>query len=167
MPRKRGYDWQPSARAAEEAVSAAQQFIATLTPPEREDHKLLLGLIEGQTEALELLDDSAEYYKQLKLLIEQIEARLKRLRAKADKAKEFCRKIADAIQLPDSVERPFYLAGYDEDPPHALIIDESRLPRHVLRPDKRDITAKLKRGDTIHGAVLNNPGSKHFVLRFQ
>src|SRR3569623_1212152 len=115
MPRKRGYDWQPSARAAEDAVSAAQQFLATFTPQEREDHKLLLGLIEGQTKALELLDDGAEYYKQLKLLIEQIEARLKRLRAKADKAKEFCRKIADAVQLPDRVERPFYLAGYDED----------------------------------------------------
>jgi hypothetical protein len=167
MPRKRGYDWQPSAKAAEEAVSAAQQLISTLSPQEREDHKLLLGLIEGQTDVLELLDDTADYYKQLKLLIELIDARLKRVKAKAEKAKEFCRKIADAAQLPDRLERPFYLASYAEDPQHAHVIDEALLPRHVLRPDMRDITAKLKRGEPVSGAVLNNPGSRHFVLRFQ
>lgn len=167
MPRKRGYDWQPSAKAAEEAVSAAQQLVATLTPEEREDHKLLVDLIEGQTDVLELLDDTADYYKQLKLLIEQIEARLKRLRAKADKAKDFCRKIADAAQLPDRLERPFYLASYAEDPQRAHVVDEALLPRDVLRPDMRDITAKLKRGEPVPGAILNNPGSKHFVLRFQ
>jgi ribosome-associated translation inhibitor RaiA len=158
--------WEPSAKQTMDAMSAAQQFIATLSPEERADHKLLVSLLEGQTDVFETLDSAAEYFEALKLLVEKIEKRLTRLRKKRDKAQDACRQIADAAQLPDRIERPFYLAGYDEDAREAHIIDESLLPREVLRPDKRDITARLKRGEIVSGAVLNNPGSKHFVLRF-
>jgi len=149
-----------------DAMSAAQQFIATLSPEERADHKLLVSLLEGQTDVFETLDAAAEYYRALSLLVEDAEERLTRLRKKRDKAHESCQKIADAAELPDKLERPLYLAGYDKDRPKAHIVDESLLPRDVLRPDVRDITARLKRGEPVPGAILNNPGSRHFVLRF-
>jgi len=169
QPKPRGIPrdyWQPSPRQISDGIGAALQIISTLTSEEREDYKLLIDTVEGESDLIELLDRIAEQRKADELFIKQIESRLKRYKARAEKAKELFRKIAEKAELPDSIERPFYLASYAEDPQHALIIDEALLPRDVLRPDMRDITARLKRGEVVTGAMLNNPGSKHFVLRF-
>jgi hypothetical protein len=165
-PRGIPRDWQPSARQIEAALLAAKQAIGTLTDGERDDYRLLVDTVEGESDLLELLDRLAEQRKSDELFIKQIEGRLKRYKARADKAKELYRKIAEAAELPERLDRPFYLATYAEDPPHAHIINETLLPRDVLRPDMRDITARLKRGEPVPGAILNNPGSKHIVLRF-
>lgn len=139
----------------EAAMSAVDQIRALLG--DDPDIKLLLDTIEGETEALELLDRFVERLIADKALIRRARSRASRL-AKRD---EMLRAVVLAMLEKFGtrrVERPLYAASVSNRT-HAIVTDESELPDAFLRraPDKLAIAKALRRGQDVAGATLSNP----------
>ena len=141
---------------------AAQEVTSTLTEPQRQDHRLLLSIVEGESDVVELLDSIAEYIKGRKAVVEQAEQRIKRVKAQAEKGTDLFNRIAEAAGLPDRIERAFYLTGMQDDTPQAIITDPDLIPRSLMKPDRVETGKLLRRGEEVPGAVLSNPGRHRF-----
>jgi hypothetical protein len=143
-----------SPRRLEAAMSAAMQVKATL--PDDDDTRLLIGMLEGETEVFELLDRLAEQAIADKLLAERATERAKRIEARAERSRDVIRKMLDALEL-QKLERPVFTAsiGYRT---KAIVTDQAALPADLLRtaPDMHAIARALKDGP-VAGAELSNP----------
>ena len=145
----------PSAIAIQNAMSAAMEAISTL--PDDDDHELLLGVIEGQSEILEVLDKIVEWSIADKKLAELARERARRIEARADRAREIATRIVEALQV-SPLERPVYTASITY-PRKPLVTNAGELPNAYIRhaPDMIAIGKALRAGETIPGAELKNP----------
>jgi len=132
-----------------------------------EDETLIHDTLEGQTNLYEAIDQIGEDHLRDKLLIEAAEARIKRLKRRADRRQEWLgRKLAD-LGLSTSQERPLFTLGL-EWKSHVVVTDENALaPRYVRHaPDKIVIGKDLRAGTFVgEGAELSNPQPSARIYR--
>ena len=145
----------PHGAAIERAMSAAMEAISAL--PDDDDHELLLGVIEGQSEIFELLDKIVEWSIADKKLAELARERARRIEARSDRAREIATRIVEALGV-SPLERPVYTASITY-PRKALVTNADELPKEMIReaPDMVAIGKALRAGETIPGAELRNP----------
>jgi hypothetical protein len=145
----------PHGASIERAMSAAMEAISAL--PDDDDHELLLGVIEGQSEIFELLDKIVEWSIADKKLAELARERARRIEARSDRAREIATRIVEALGV-SPLERPVYTASLTF-PRKPLVTDEEALPAAYIRhaPDMIAIGKALRAGETIPGAELKNP----------
>jgi hypothetical protein len=136
-------------------MSAAMEVISTL--PDDEDHALLLGSLEGETDIMEVLDRVIESSIADKKLAELARERARRIEARADRTREIATRIVEALAI-SPIERPVYTASLTF-PRKPLVTDEEALPAAYIRhaPDMIAIGKALRAGETIPGAELKNP----------
>jgi hypothetical protein len=145
----------PHGAQIERAMSAAMEAISAL--PDDEDHELLLGVIEGQSEIFELLDKIVEWSIADKKLAELARERARRIEARSDRAREIATRIVEALGV-SPLERPIYTASITY-PRKPLVTNAEELPDTYIRhaPDMVAIGKALRAGETIPGAELKNP----------
>ena len=145
----------PHGAAIERAMSAAMEAISAL--PDDNDHLLLLGVIEGQSEIFELLDKIVEWSIADKKLAELARERARRIEARSDRTREIATRIVEALGV-SPLERPVYTASitYSRKP---LVTNADALPGTFIRhaPDLVAIGKALRAGELIPGAELKNP----------
>ena len=145
----------PHGAAIERAMSAAMQIISEL--PDNEDHALLLGSLDGETDIFEVLDRVVESSIADNKLAEAARERAKRVEERARKSREIALRIIEALQV-SPLERPIYTASITY-PRKPLVTNADELPDTYIRhaPDMVAIGKALRAGETIPGAELRNP----------
>ena len=145
----------PHGAAIERAMSAAMQIISEL--PDDEDHALLLGSLDGETDIFEVLDRVIESSIADKKLAELARERAKRVEERASKSREIALRIIEALGV-SPLERPLYSASISY-PRKPLVTNADELPKEMIReaPDMIAIGKALRAGETIPGAELKNP----------
>jgi hypothetical protein len=138
------------------AISAAQQALEALSDEQAIDPKLRLDTVEGQSDALELLDRYAETIMADETLAELASARARRLNKRAAVHRIVMERMLVALELGEAIERAAYTASLSYRA-GTNIIDMNLIPRHLMRPDLVALGKLLHRGEKISGAELGNP----------
>ena len=121
------------------------------------DDRLLLDTIEGQTSVFDIIDRLAEQSIADKLLAERGAERLKRLEARADRARSTIQRMMEALGVP-KLERSIATMTVADGPRAVIVTDQQALPEFYWRkaPDKVQLARDLKAGKQIAGAELAN-----------
>jgi hypothetical protein len=145
----------PHGAAIERAMSAAMEVISTL--PDDEDHALLLGSLEGETDIMEVLDRVVESSIADNKLAELARERAKRVEERARKSREIALKIIEALGV-SPLTRPVYTASLTY-PRKPIVTDAMAVPDKFSRVsvDMIALGKALRAGETIPGAELKNP----------
>jgi hypothetical protein len=145
----------PHGAAIERAMSAAMEIISTL--PDDEDHALLLGSLEGETDIMEVLDRVVESSIADNKLAELARERAKRVEERARKSREIALKIIEALGV-SPLTRPVYTASLTY-PRKPIVTDAMAVPDKFSRVsvDMVALGKALRAGETIPGAELKNP----------
>ena len=151
----------PSPRRLMAAVSAAQQAIAAAG--DRIDPQLRADTIEGESEALELMDRYADLVLADEHLASLARYKAIQLEKRAAAHRGVVERMLIALELSEPVQRTTYTASltYRDT---AIVTDRTLLPSEVLRPDMRLIAKVLRDGQPVPGAELSNP-QPHLMIK--
>jgi len=152
-------------------ITAIRETVRAIDP---DDDDLLIGMIEGSTDAGELLDDLLEmeataqsHITANKERMKQLSDRNARLDAKGQAARAGMQKVLDAAGL-RKMERAAATVSLRAVPPKVEGEDITSLHEGFIRttyaPDKGAIKAALESGETIPGWRLTN-GSESIAIR--
>lgn len=134
---------------------------------EEEDETLIHDTLEGQTSLYEAIDQIGEDHLRDKLLIEAAEARIRRLKKRAERRQDWLgHKLAD-LGLSTSQERPLFTLGL-EWKSHVVVTNENSLdPRYIKHsPDKIALGKDLRAGTFVgEGAEMSNPQPSARIYR--
>ena len=122
-----------------------------------EDHALLLGSLEGETDIMEVLDRVVESSIADNKLAELARERAKRVEERARKSREIALKIIEALGI-SPLTRPVYTASLTY-PRKPIVTDAMAVPDKFSRVsvDMVALGKALRAGETIPGAELRNP----------
>lgn len=151
-------------------VDQARRDLASLLslhPDLEEDDVLRQDMIEGTTNALELLDqiiraerDALSMYDAADLELDRINKRRERFRQRQIALRRYIMQILEAANL-KKVERAAATVSISAGRPRVVIVDESQIPDAYWRikrePDKEAIGTTLKALRDVPGATLSNP----------
>lgn len=145
----------PSPTALTQTMSNVDQILAGLG--EDAPNELKLGMIEGETTAIEDLDKYLEAIMALELLAEQAKARHDRWEKAADELRTTVRQMMDRMQQTKMV-RPIGTVSLAAGPPKVHLVDENLIALQYQRLviDKVAIAKDLKAGIPVDGATLSN-----------
>jgi len=152
-------------------IAAIRETVRAIDP---DDDDLLIGMIEGSTDAGELLDDLLEmeataqaHITANKQRMQQLSERNTRLDAKSNAARTGMLKVLDATGL-RKMERAAATVSLRAVPPKVEGESMIDLPEDCVRvtyaPDKAAIKRALDAGDIIPGWRLTN-GSESITVR--
>lgn len=139
------------------AVGSLRETLLTEDSTIADDDKLLLDLLEGQTDVFELLDRVVESSMADGVLAELAAARAKRLKARQDHLRNVALRVIEALAIRGPIERPSYTASIAHRA-KAIVTQPELLPSELLRttPNMDAIKSALKMGD-VDGAIMSNP----------
>lgn len=139
---------------------------AALLAPYRDDDDLYHDMIEGETDALELLDALLEQIQHdedmgdvLDRRISEMKARAERFRHRADARKKIALHVLHAAGL-KKAELPAATVSIRAGSVSVQITDEADIPTQLMRekitsaPDKTAIKAQIEAGEHVPGAEL-------------
>jgi len=151
----------PSGYKIMRAMSRVDQLRAMLG--EDPDPQLLIDTIEGQSDALDVLDALTEALMADELLAGAASERAQRLRERAGKIRATVLAILQEKLGVERVERPLYTASVGHTQ-KALVTDEEALSPAYFRSsvDMRKVLADLKKGP-VAGASLANT-EPHLII---
>src|SRR4051812_24668823 len=136
-------------------------------PELEEDDILRLDMIEGETNALELIDlliaaerEALSLEEAVKILQERLAIRQARFANRRGAIRKYLMQLMEAAGL-KKVERPAATVSIAAGRPRVIITDETRLPDFCVRikrePNKEAIAKAFKEGRSeIPGALLSN-----------
>lgn len=162
----------PSRLDIDEAIKAVLDVRSYLTGDPDADDELTLDMIEGQTDALEMLSaliiarrQADEQVKAMERLSEHYGKRAAAAKKASEAIKSRIGRLADATGLPQ-IQRPEGLIHRSRRGPGARVYDETQLPdAFVKRAPRLDAIRKaLLAGEDVPGASLGN-GSEFWVIR--
>jgi hypothetical protein len=151
-------------------VDQARRDLASLLslhPELEEDDVLRQDMIEGETNALELIDNliemervAASLENSLKFYILKMEERKHRFADRRIGLRRFIQQIMEAANL-KKVERPAATVSIATGRPKVVIVDESQIPDAYWRikreVNKEAIATTLKALRDVPGTTLSNP----------
>jgi len=148
------------------ALLASMEALLSAHPELADDETLRSDMLEGCTNAMEVLSVLARWEEETAANIEVLKARkalLAARQARMEKRDEVIRasiqKVLEEADL-KKVELPEATISLRVSPPKVVIVDESDLPDEFVRikrePDKRALAEALKAGKTVLGAALAN-----------
>ena len=142
------------------------EAVAALLQPYADDEDLYQDMIEGETDALDLLDSQIASMQNDEALAEAIKAqeanlkaRRERIEWRADAHKKAALLIMNAAGM-KKAERPRATISVRPGSVSVQITDEAEIPTQLMRekitraPDKAAIKAQLEAGETVPGAEL-------------
>lgn len=168
----------PTPYQIQQAMSIAAAVKARLVaddPDAAEDHRLLADMIDGESDALDIVRALIRHSIEVQSLADAAKARVDDLRARKERferrvetARNTAFAMLEALEWRDKIEEPDFTAAIGKGRMSVRITDETALPSHLIRvkrePDKTAIAAALKDGDVVPGAELSN-GSAVLTVR--
>lgn len=146
--------------------TAVIEAVAALLAPYRDDEELYQDMIEGETDALELLDEQIASLQNDEALAEAIKAqelglktRRERIEMRAEAHKKAALLILNSAGL-KKAERPRATVSIRAGSVSVQITDEADIPSQLMRekitraPDKTAIKAQIEAGEHVPGAEL-------------
>lgn len=163
----------PSPYAVEQAMSAAQQLLASLGA-DAEDEAIRESALEGETDALELCRkivrfalDSEAMEKAAKARVDDLINRADRFAARAQSARETVKSMLEALNLPKLTD-PEFTVSLRTGPSRPLVTDPELLEEEFVRvkksPDLTAIGRAQEAGRQVRGATRSN-GSLILTVR--
>jgi len=151
-------------------IDQARRDLAALLaahPELEEDNVLRLDMVEGETNALDLIDKLIEAEREARALAEgvklyqiRVQMRFDRFHARREALRKYIMQLMEAANM-KKVERPAATVSIAAGRPKVVITDEGLIPDYCIRVkrevSKETIASFLKNGDTIPGATLSNP----------
>lgn len=136
-------------------------------PELADDEELRADMIEGETEAPELLamlvrriGETKAIAEGTKAYVQELCARGQRLDRRVDGIRSLIHKIMDDVRLP-KLELAEATLSIRAGTQKVVLTDETALPddcvKVIRNPDRTAIKEKLTSGETVPGAVLSNP----------
>lgn len=160
-------------------VRADMTLIAAMAEtlaPYRDDEETYLDTLDGETDALDLVDREIAAVQSdealadaIKAHIADLRARQSRLEMRADAHRANIRLVLQYIDLP-KLERPLATVSVRPGNVSVKIVSEADIPSQLMRetisraPDKAAIKAQLDAGETVPGAELAR-GSDILTMR--
>lgn len=153
------------------AVAAAvKERIIADDPEAVEDYKLLADMIDGESDALDIVRALIRHSIEAQALASATKARIDDLKARRDRferrvetARNTAFAMLEALEWREKIEEPDFTAAIGKGRMSVQITDEALLPERLVRikrePDKTAIAAELKDGDVVPGAELSNGGA--------
>lgn len=156
---------QPDGRFVEQARRDLTALLAN-HPELEEDDVLRLDMVDGCTNAMELIDQLLEAEREsvglengLDQIIERFYARRSRIASRRGALRKYMMQLMEAANL-KKAERPAGTISIATGRPKVVITDVNQLPDGLVRikrePDKELILSDLKQGRLIPGATLSN-----------
>ncbi len=149
-------------------VTQHVELLRRTNPELDQDEVLKLDMIEGETDAIELLKaieaerrEACLFAAGVASVISELDERLGRYERREKRLRELIHKVMDACDL-RKIELPTATLSIRPCPPKVLITTDiiTELPPEYIRvkhePDKAKILAALKSGATVSGAALGN-----------
>ena len=154
------------------SIAAIRETVMAIDP---DDDDLLLGMIEGETDAGELLDELLEMEAAAKAHVTankermgQLAERNARLARKAEALRAGMHKLLDAAGL-RKMERAAATVGIRAVPPKVLGDSLTGLPEWLVKttyaPDKAAIKQELQQGNAVTGWNMSNGGETLSIRR--
>jgi hypothetical protein len=150
-------------------MSAAMSLIASLGD-DAEDEILKMDVLQGETDALEIVRKLIRVALEAEAMVEAVEARTAdlnvraaRFAAQAERARNTVRDMLEALEIRRLVE-PDFTVSLKASPPKVLVLEPDKLPDEFWRiqttrsPDKPLIKAAIDAGRAVEGATLSNGG---------
>lgn len=140
--------------------------IAAELAPYRDDEDLFLDTLDGETDAITILDREIEAEQADRATVEAIGARIAALKARADRitmradAHRNAQKLVLQATGQKKIERPLATLSLRPGAVSVRIIDEASIPSQLCRvkttttPDKTAIKAQIEAGEHVPGAEL-------------
>lgn len=160
----------PHPAAVERAMSAAMSLIQSLGD-DAEDEILKLDLLEGETDALQIVRRLIRVALEAEAMVEAVEGRVRdlharavRFAAQAERARNTARDMLEALEVKRLVE-PDFTVSLRATPPKVLVPEPDKLPDEFWRictsrnPDRPLIKAAFDAKREVPGAVLSNGGA--------
>jgi hypothetical protein len=135
-------------------------------PELEEDYVLRVGMFEGETNAMEMLDELIRVERDARSLqdaiadeMDRLNKRLQRFVDRQRLVRKYMMQLMEAASL-KKVERPAATVSIAAGRPKVVITDESQISDRFFRikrePQKDLIASALKAGALIQGATLSN-----------
>ncbi len=156
----------PSPHRIEFAIAEAQRLLAILTPEEREDEATLLGAIEGETDALEVLrrvvlaaEEAGTVADALKPTIQARQERKRRAELREERYRMVAGAMMAALGITKHVDPEFTITTRPGKP-KLIVTDEDAIPLRFCVPtykvEAAAVRAALETGEDVPGATLSN-----------
>jgi len=105
--------------------------------------------------------DDLTFAAALGMRINDMQERLSRMEQRADKKREVVTSVMERADIKKLAE-PDFTASLRPSPPAVVLTDEAQIPPAYWKPqppklDRQGISAALKAGATVPGALLSNP----------
>src|SRR5579864_2327668 len=132
------------------------------------DYETLRDTLEGLSSLPEALAamlrsylDDLTLVAALGMRIDDMQERLSRIELRADKKRELVTSVMERAEIKKLAE-PDFTASLRPSPPAVVVIDEGQIPQVYWKPqppklDRQGISAALKSGAAVPGALLSNP----------
>jgi hypothetical protein len=93
--------------------------------------------------------------------IDDMQERLSRIEHRADKKRQLVTSVMERADI-KKIAEPDFTASLRASPPAVMVTDEGQIPHAYWKPqppklDRQGISAALKSGGTVPGALLSNP----------
>jgi DNA repair exonuclease SbcCD ATPase subunit len=147
-------------------LALIERMAAELAPYRDDDEQTYLDTLDGETDALDILDREIEAEQHDRALVEAIKSRVaalrdraERIEMRADARKRVLRMVVQAMGL-RKVERPLATLSIRAGAVSVAITDEAEIPtqlcavKTVSAPDKKAIRAMIEAGEAVPGAEL-------------
>jgi len=153
----------PTPKQIMRAVSIAQQHLSQL---DQHDERLRLDTIEGQSDAMEIIDALVEDCAKDRLLAKAARERASRLDKRGERTKSIVLDMLDALGLnAQTIERPLATIWVQY---HASVVLTGPVPAEYMHQveDTKAIHKALAAGKRVDNATLSNPEpSLHFLTK--
>lgn len=151
-------------------IDQARRDLATLLalhPELEEDEILRMDMVEGETGAMEMLDELIKVEREARTLQDAVAAEMERLNKRLQRfcdrqslVRKYMMQLMEAANL-RKVERPAATVSISAGRPRVIVTDENLLPEWAWRikrePDKVKIGKMLTETSEVSGATLSNP----------
>ena len=133
-----------------------------------EDADLMVDMVEGETNLMEAIDgllarslDDRAHIKGLNSVIADLEARKRRFERRIDTSRALIEQALMIAEIEEKIERPIATIFLTRRQPTTIIETEAEIPSKFWitgdpKLDKKAISAALKSGEIVSGAVLSN-----------
>ena len=140
--------------------------IAAALAEYRDDEEAYLDTLDGETDAVDIIDHLIEQSQHATAMVvaikareDALKARRERIAARAEAAKDALQEVLEAIDL-RKVERPSATVSRRAGSVSVVIENEDEIPSQMMTvkttsaPDKKAIRQHLEAGETVPGARL-------------
>jgi len=136
-----------------------------------DDDDLLADMIEGETDAIDLIDrlhDEAEEARTMASALKDREREMAERRARMEQRQEARKEAIDRIMRViglEKIERPMATFSFRRNPPRLVVRDPGLVPDDLCRIERKPLLAEIRKAGDVPGVEWTNGGTSLSIRR--